>query len=338
MANQENISSLEENLDSIINYKDKDLTKRLEWGAIHFKDAKNDIDLAFSIAEDLKRLPLLYLTDSACQNITNTISPIIEVFVEIDSFNLMGEPATRRDDIVRNLHSNVEQLNQSATPFIPYLAFRQGDVDKNIATLNSAISEAKNLLENTRKQSEEELNEIQNIASATRVAAAKAGVATFSEEFCDEAKKLKKLSRWWLLTTAILALLTISFAILFYFWGTTIQEEKMWEEIIRRVVSKITIIAVIFSATIWCGRIYRALLHQSTINQHRALSLKTFQAFVEATNDDRIKDSVLMSTTRAIFGRMATGLVNQNASEYDPEVNFLEIGRSSTKPNTTPEH
>ena len=97
-----------------------------------------------------------------------------------------------------------------------------------------------------------------------------------------------------------------------------------------------TTIAVLFSATIWCGRICRDLKHQSTINQHRALSLKTFQAFVEATNDDRIKDSVLMSASRAIFGRMKTGFVSERGLEHDPEVNFLEIGHSSMKPSTPP--
>ena len=58
--------------------------------------------------------------------------------------------------------------------------------------------------------------------------------------------------------------------------------------------------------------------------------MKTFQAFIAAASDDTVKDSVLMSATRSIFG-ISTGLVNANGLEQELEVNFVEIGRSSSE-------
>lgn len=119
-------------------------------------------------------------------------------------------------------------------------------------------------------------------------------------------------------------------AILFYRWPELSPSADGWETL-RNTVSKITIIAVLFTGTVWCGRIYRALIHQATINRHRALSLKTFQAFVKATEDPRVQDAVLMAATKAVFGNVPTGLVEQSRSDQDPSVQFVEIGKSAAE-------
>ena len=113
-------------------------------------------------------------------------------------------------------------------------------------------------------------------------------------------------------------------------WPELSPSADGWETL-RNTVSKITIIAVLFTGTVWCGRIYRALIHQATINRHRALSLKTFQAFVKATEDPRVQDAVLMAATKAVFGNVPTGLVEQSRSDQDPSVQFVEIGKSAAE-------
>lgn len=93
-------------------------------------------------------------------------------------------------------------------------------------------------------------------------------------------------------------------------------------------MSKAAIIAVLFTGTVWCGRIYRALAHQATVNRHRALSLKTFQAFVKSTEDPLVRDSVLAAATKTVFGVVPTGLVDHTGGE-ESGVKFVEFGRSS---------
>ena len=330
MPTQQNIDELKAALSEVTKYKDKQLITRAEWGAIDFGKAREDIEMVFSISTDLTELPLQYLTDNAIQNVVNSLPSVTDQLESIDSFDLSGNAESRRDQIWQDLHNAAEQLNARASPHIPYLAYRRGDISSNIAALNSAVVEAKGLLDKARSTTEGKAQEIDIIISAAREAAATVGVATFTQEFESEATQLKERSFWWLVATGAFAVMTVVAAILFYRWPEVPQGAGAWETL-RNVVSKGAIIAVLFTGTVWCGRIYRALAHQATINRHRALSLKTFHAFVAATDDSRIKDSVLMAATRTVFGRVPTGLVDENGAGKDSEVNFVEIGRSSSE-------
>jgi hypothetical protein len=60
------------------------------------------------------------------------------------------------------------------------------------------------------------------------------------------------------------------------------------------------------------------------VNRHRALGLKTFQAFSAATSDNHTKDAVLMETTHSIFANTNTGLLNEPSSA-DSESNIIQI-------------
>lgn len=179
--------------------------------------------------------------------------------------------------------------------------------------------------------------QVDDIVQAAQDAAADIGVATFTQEFDSESSDLTSKSKAWLRATAILAVATIVAAIIFYFWPTVPSDAGPWETL-RNVVSKTAVIAVLFTGTVWCGRIYRALMHQATVNRHRALSLKTFQAFAKATDDPFVRDAVLMAATRTVFGVVPTGLVEQPTGD-DTGVNFVEFGKSSGKvPSAEPEN
>lgn len=330
MANQNNVNEFRAELSNVTKYRDKELISRPEWGAIGFQKASEDIEKVLSIATDLSELPLHHLTYNAIINIGNCLPRVADQLEMIEKFDLTGDASSIRDQITQTLHDAAEQLVNKATPYIPYLAYKRGDISENIAALNSAVTEAEERLDATKTTIEGKVHEIDGIISAARDAAASVGVATFTQEFDTEASDLKDRSKKWLWATAAFAGLTIGAAILFYDWPAVSPSADAWETL-RNVVSKGAVIAVLFTGTVWCGRIYRALIHQSTINRHRALSLKTFQAFVAATNDDRIKDSVLMAATRTIFGRVPTGLVNESGAGEESAVNFVEIGRSSSE-------
>lgn len=330
MASKEQIEELKTALDTITQYTDKELINRAKWGEIDFTKAKEDIEQVFSIATDLTDLPLKYLTDTAIQNIISHIPPVVQHLESIDGFSLTGDPAATRDGLASGLHGAVEQFNVHTTPSIPYLAYKRGDVSTNIAALNSAVEQAEKILEAAKKDIAKKTKEIEGIISAARDAAASVGVATFTQEFDDEATELKERSKNWLKATGLFVALTIGAAILFYFWPTLPKDADGWQTL-RNIVSKAAIIAVLFTGTVWCGKIYRALMHQATINRHRALSLRTFQAFVAATDDDRIKDSVLMAATRAVFSNVPTGLVDESGTKQDSGVQFVEIGKSAAE-------
>ncbi len=84
------------------------------------------------------------------------------------------------------------------------------------------------------------------------------------------------------------------------------------------------VLSLCVTAAMWCGRIYKSLRHLSIINRHRALGLKTFQAFSAASADACTKDAVLREVTHSIFAISYTGLIRESA-ERDPDSNIIQI-------------
>lgn len=87
------------------------------------------------------------------------------------------------------------------------------------------------------------------------------------------------------------------------------------------------VLAVLLTGTIWCGRNYRALKHLATINNHRAISIRTLQAFSSAAAQTQTKDAVLMEATRAVFGNVPTGFIGQQTSS-DSDLKVIEVARN----------
>ena len=284
-----------------------------------------------SIAKDLSVLPLEELPDIAAQEIHGSIPPVAQTLEEINEFSIAssGSPPQNRDELCDRLHNAVEGLRAHATPSIAYLAYKRGDIAESIEKLEGTIKNAQEIYNLGATWIDEKKGEIEKIESAARAAAASAGVGTFTSEFDTEAGRLQRRSKCWLTAASLLAAVTIGAAIVFYFWPTVSPDSGGWETL-RNIASKAAVIAVLFTGTVWCGRIYRALVHQAAVNKHRALSLKTFQAFVEATQDGYVKDAVLMAATRTVFGSVPTGYFEAGGTQ-DSGVNFVEFGRSAVE-------
>jgi hypothetical protein len=100
-------------------------------------------------------------------------------------------------------------------------------------------------------------------------------------------------------------------------------------ELTQVTTSKVVFLGVLIAATAWCAGIYKANKHQSTVNRHKAHSLKTFRAFVSATDDESVRDAVLIETTRAIFSQGTSGYVTSEPGS-DGTSRVIEILKSAT--------
>ena len=320
MENQNEIELVIQELAEILRYRNKNLIDPGTWGDINYPDACKEIERIFPILSDLYELPIQLLPEKSISTILPPIGIIKNSLNIIESRSLSVNMDSQRKTLRNDVHNAVEILCQEVCAYIPYLAYRHGNENKGIAVLKKAKSEAESSLLAIEKKKEE----IDVIISTAKSVVADLTVQEFTHEFDSEAETLKSRSMKWLISTVIFALLTIVSAV--YYWPSISTTSDAWA-LLRDVISKSAVIAVLFTGTVWCGRIYRALMHQSTTNRHRALSLKTFQAFIAAANDDRVKDSVLMAAARTIFGHASTGLVSENGTERESEVNYVEIGR-----------
>lgn len=121
-----------------------------------------------------------------------------------------------------------------------------------------------------------------------------------------------------------MALATVGFAVLL--WLVSEPTDNPWQAA-QKFGARIIVLVVLFTATLWCGRIYKALMHQAVTNRHRALSLQTFQAFSAAASDDDTRNAVLTETTRSIFATTASGYIDSETSSESP-LKIIELSRA----------
>jgi len=325
MATEAATKPLLESIEKALAYRENDLKSRTMWGSITFETASDDLNRIFSILSHLNLLPLEHLTDQAIAQINKQLTEVISHLDQIDQFNIeQANPTQVRDSLVTGIHNQADQFYTIATPWIPFLAYQKGDVAENIEALTTSVKNAEELIKQAKKEIGEKKGEIDGIITAAREASAGAGAAVFTKDFKTEAETLHTQAKSWLRVTAIFAFGTVCLALLMYFLVEPVSDTSV---VIQKFGSKVAVLGILIAATVWCGRNYKALMHQATINKHRALSLQTFQAFSHAASDDQAKDAVLMETTRAIFGKNPTGYIDQKSESQENQTRIVEVAR-----------
>lgn len=328
MASEQHTKPLMDSIDKSLEYQKKDLVKRTEWGSITFDKASHDLNRIFSIVGHLKILPIDQLTDQAATQIKQRLDEVNNHLDAVDKFTLeQANPTQARDNLVSGIHSTADQFYTVATQWIPFLAYQKGDVARNIEALTKSVDEAKSIADDAKRDIAKRKGEIDQIIIKTREASASAGAAVFTQDFAREADNQDKAASRWLKATATLAVLTIVAAGLMWHFSEPNLDPG---QLTQKFGTKVAVLVVLFTATVWCGRIYRALMHQSSMNRHRALSLQTFQAFSAAAADTGTKDAVLLETTRAIFTVGATGYLDGKPGGHDSDVRIIEVAKSPT--------
>lgn len=325
MTDTQLTGKLSEAIKETLGFKDKSLISRPEWGVITFTNAQRDLERIFSLLSYLSILPLVYLTDQAINQITDRINQTKPHFNQIDSFNIEQPNATQtRDGLITQVHQAADGLYTAAASWIPFLAYQKGDVAENINRLSASVSTANEMVDKAKGEIETKKKQIDDIITKAREASAAAGAAVFTQDFDREATKLSDNAGKWLKAAAALGSATFVIAVLTWFWTQTGLDSG---QIVQKVASKFIVLSILLTATLWCGKIYKALMHKSAINRHRALSLQTFQAFSSAASDLQTKDAVLLETTRSIFSQSMTGYVD-SATSADSDARVIEIVKS----------
>lgn len=271
MATQQAAQALRDYIGKALSFREKSLESRSEWGSITFEKASPDLRRIFEILAHLSVLPLDYLTDSAVSQIQAEVTQTAEVFSQIDAFNIEQQtPTQTRDVMVIEIHSRADQLYTVASPWIPFLAYQKGDVAKNIESLTTSVGQAQTLIEGAKETIKARQSEIETIITQAREASAAAGAAVFTQDFRNEAKLLDDQAITWLKMTAALALATLVFAAAVWLFPVKGDDTPAR---FQRFGGKLAALVTLFTATLWCGRTYKALKHLSTVNRHRALSL-----------------------------------------------------------------
>lgn len=331
MATEQQVNSLRAAAAAVRKIPIEQLVSNPNWGNLSFDSARAPLELSYSLAGHIEQLPVELLPGGTADSFKNAFDAVLAQISRMRDFDIAsvsGTPSQHRDEIVANLKAASEALLVATQAWIPFLAYQKGDVQRNIQNLSSAVEQAGALIDGAKKTAADGKTEVDGIVSAARDAAASVGVAHFTVDFSDKATALASEATKWLNATAGLAAASIAVAIGFYF--VPVPATATAAQLAQLLTSKLVILAVLLTATVWCGRLYRATKHQVAMNSHRANALKTFQAFVKATADEPTKNAVLLEATRSIFSVGSTGYLDGGDSGAESGSKVLEVIKNAT--------
>ncbi len=328
MAANEHISELLQLMDECTSTDIDDLVTNRKWGIIDFADCKEDLERVFSVLRPLKEMPLESLEETIIRKVKAHLLVLKENLEAIKNFTVeQPDPPAARTQLSNNLKDAVINVWSSVAPWLGYLAFQAGDVQENLRNISSLRSEAESILADVKKFAEDGKNEIKDAIVAAKDAAGEAGVAHYTEDFGGEARNFGIAAGKWLMATGVLADSTVVAAFLLWYLFAAPYFVDV-PELIQLTTMKLVILGLLFTATLWCGRMYKAAKHQEAVNRHRANALKTFQAFIEAAGDPTTRDAVLMETTRSIFAITPSGYLGERDSSADSGSKIIEITKA----------
>jgi hypothetical protein len=325
MASNQEITEFKARLDLVLAFDKDRLISRPEWGEISLVEARPDFDRIFTVARHLQVLPIEQLPDNVIRQGQAALRGIADLFVRIDKFRIATDPSPQqtRQNYLSQIQSQAEYLFTNTAQWIPFLAYQKGDVARNIEALRTALKDAEQFAADSRQKIEQRAKEIDEIITKAREASAAAGAAVFTQDFQRAADEMNATAGKWLRGTAVTAVLTLLTALGMWHWTEPGLDQS---QLFQKLSTKLVVLAVLFTATVWCGKNYRALKHLATINRHRALSIQTLQAFSAAASDVHTKDAVLLEASRAVFGNVPTGYVEGGSGDSDVKV--VELARN----------
>ena len=332
MATEQEVDRFLDLVNEITELTIDDLIYDSKWGSINFEKAKADLTRLYALCNHFKVLPLEQLPSDIAQQMVSQGTPICNTVKNIREYTIEQEnPSGVRDQYISQVQTQVDQFYKFAHIYVPYLAYQKGEIQNNIEQLTTSVSQAKKLLENAEVETKVQSGEIESIIQAAREASASAGVAHFTADFEQESSTLEVQAKIWLKATVSLAAISLAFALYFLFSDPDISSVA---KAIQFISSKVLILVLLIIATLWCGNMYKATKHQAAANKFKGNSLKTFQAFVKATDDDSVRDAVLVETTRAIFNESATGYLNVDSSTTEKSTKVVEVIRTGVQAAT----
>jgi len=181
------------------------------------------------------------------------------------------------------------------------------------------------------------IEDIQNRSNAAlesaQQAAAEQGVtqqATFFKELADADARSSQL---WLSCTVISALALAAVSI--YFLTHGIKENATNAYIIQNLTAKFLVVASLTYLMVFFSKNRSAAQHNMIANRHRQTSLQTFNALVEAADNDAAKDIILQHAANSIFQHQDSGYLNKQGTDNAPNhIQVVEhLSKSISKTN-----
>jgi hypothetical protein len=205
-------------------------------------------------------------------------------------------PGRLRDTYLQNFKEKADALTEQIVPLLTFVSAER--LHAEWGAMSSGAIERLSEVDRAVASAETLLNELKEIVRVSRDQVQEVGVSQHAAHFSGEAQEHKKWARWWLAATAFTVCLTGAAGVANYF---LVMRSPDTGTSVQLVVAKVIVFSLLFSAVVWCAKIYRAHRHNYVVNRHRQNALSSFETFAKGSDDPQTKNAVLLQATQSIF-------------------------------------
>ena len=256
-----------------------------------------------------------------------------EIFDRAKSLSLEGDspPKQARNEIVTDVENNYVNLYNSVSPIIGFASNTGTDFRSLEQEVKHCLDSAKNSSDKKKKELEEIKVSAQKILDDIKLVASEAGVEktsfSFSEAEKNHGESAEKYYCLWKRSLVSLMIFVLAFIILcIYLSGWNLSSFKVG----YIEVGGFAVTVLCFYAILFFKRNYDAEKHNETINANKARALKTFRAFVDGTDSESIKDSMLLLAGHAAFHTPTSGYAKNNQDVPLPVLQTIKDAYETT--------
>jgi hypothetical protein len=334
MAKQEQfqttLKEVTDRLEQMLSYSIEELTLEEELGTqFSFKEIEEYYVKIIDLFKKVKEVNLSEVPFNLLNAFNGQIKDAITYFEQAKNFNAaVNNSAHIRNSIITTIRDRYDDFFTHSVPILSIGLLNRNDLSVERSKMNQLIRDLETEKENSKKESEAKLDELDGIIENAKSFATQAGVSKHSSLFKSEAdfhdEEAKKWLKYTVRTLIAIALVAIGLA----FLGLCYFKEN--NEIVQFTITKVVVLTALFYGLSITNRNYKAHKHNAIMNKHRQNALTTFETFSGAASaDDQTKNAVLLETTHSIFANQQTGYLK---TEGDSESNnkIIEIIKSVT--------
>ena len=295
----------------------KSLPRKEELGSsLNFQDVVPNAIRLIDLYKRLSREAVDDLPDGLANQIKSQADADFNKFQEILNFETdVDNPNAVRQQLIQQIESAYDPAFTSLHPFISYGSSVTIDVQRMENEARAMIQSVQDQTESITKELSDTRDRAQEILEDVRRVAAEQGVSQQAIHFKEESESHADQSEHWRGKTIKLAWVLGGYALLSFFLHKVpwIQPETTVQTI-QLIASKILVFVVISYMLFLSARNFMSHKHNAIVNKHRQNALATFQALVDAAQEEANKDVILTYASACIFSPQDTGYAKSGGS------------------------
>lgn len=199
----------------------------------------------------------------------------------------------------------------------PYLLYKYFNNEKtNMESVNNSIMFYNDTIKNMSRECQEEIeNKKKELINIIENIHTEKGLSMFGGTYEDLSSSMAIQKKRWLRATSFL---TISaFLLSFYFYKNPPQTNPvLLFDFVYLFSMKLFVLGILVFAISWCAKMYSLTQQQELVNTNKALITKTYNAFIEGSNQED-KKAILAAASSELFALPNTGFVPGKESNLD---------------------